>query len=117
MYGHHSTASLYFSVPPDVPVQVKASSISPEIVSVRWEAPESLGAPITNYSVDWVLSSSGALVGEDTVEPPDTRLTVFDLMPNTNYTFSVVASNQYGTSEPGVVAFKTSPRVGMYIRM
>ena len=83
-------------------------------LTLSWGEPFNNLDPIVNYTV----SCSG-----DVTCPPDftttdntTRsYTITNLTPTTNHTFSVVATNSFGSGEAGVVMITTPP--GMYVCM
>ena len=68
--------------------------------------------PIVNYTVS--CSGDVACPPNFTTTDNTTRsYTITNLTPMTNYTFSVVATNSFGSGEAGVVMITTPP--GMYI--
>ena len=70
--------------------------------------------PIVNYTV----SCSGDVMCPPNFTTTDNTArsyTITNLTPMTNHTFSVVATNSFGSGEAGVVMITTPP--GMYVRV
>src|SRR5579875_705879 len=82
--------------PPSAPQQVTATA-NGTTVTVRWAAPASDGGtPLTGYQVTSTPASTTT-----TVPASSTSATITGLVPNTTYTFSLLAQNAAGTSQPG----------------
>ncbi len=80
---------------PFPPTNVAAVLVRPEEAEVSWTAPNDNGSPITSYTV--TASPDGATV---TVPEPLTSATIDALAPGSTYTFTVVATNDVGNSDP-----------------
>jgi len=98
------------AVVPDVVVGTNTININGDIVTLTlsWGEPFNNLDPIVNYTV----SCSGDVTCPPTFITTDstTRSLIFtNLMPVTNYTFSVVATNSIGSGEAGVVMITTPP--------
>ena len=97
---------------PGIKVNINTINIDNNIVTLTlsWGEPFNNFDPIVNYTV----SCSG-----DVTCPPNftttnntTRsYTITNLTPMTNYTFSVVATNSFGSGEAGVVMITTPGKV------
>ena len=81
---------------PDVPV-VSATQNGPGSILVSWVPPPPNGATITHY----IVTVSPAVATARTVNAPATSTTYTGLTSGTTYTFTVVAVNTAGTSDPG----------------
>jgi hypothetical protein len=77
---------------PDAPSTPSVTSIQDRAVVLSWGAPPNNGAPITGFTV---TSSRG-----DIRACPATTCTIDGLTNDAEYTFTVVATNAIGTSEP-----------------
>jgi len=66
---------------------------------VSWDIPAVTNGGISNYTVECVRLSTGTLDFNRT-GVRTTSITVFDLLPSTAYTCSVVALNPFGESQP-----------------
>ncbi len=91
---------------PDPPTAVVAESHLSQTATVSWRAPANNGAEITNYAVNWR--------GEDTGTRDCGRVTTctVDGLPNNKrITFTVVATNQVGDSDPSTRSNEVRPDV------
>ena len=93
---------------PDITVVVNSTNVSGNNVTLTlsWGEPFNNLDPIVNYTV--------SCSGDDTCPPNFTttdnttrNYTITNLTPMTNYTFSVVATNSFGSGEAGVVMITT----------
>ncbi|MCA1706064.1 MAG: fibronectin type III domain-containing protein [Actinobacteria bacterium] len=89
---------------PDAPTGVIAKPANAS-ATVSWSAPPSNGSPITKYTV---TSSPGSV----TAVTSSTAATVFGLTNGTSYTFTVTATNAYGTSPPSAPSNAVTPKPG-----
>jgi len=76
---------------------------------LSWDVPAITNGGISNYTVECVRLSTGTLDFNRTGERT-TNTTVFDLLPNTTYTCSVVALNPFGESQPATDQITTPAR-------
>lgn len=105
-----SSASLSvqpYAVAPDAPTNVVAAAGEGQ-ATITWTAPASDGgSPIDGYIV---TSSPGGLTC--TAVAPDTSCVITGLTNGVAYTFSVVASNNVGTSDPSTSSNSITPASG-----
>ena len=79
--------------------------------NVSWTTPFNGGSTITNYTVTAFPQSEtggGQVSATVTGSPPATSLTVNGLTNGTAYTFSVVATNAVGPSQPSAGPWQAS---------
>ena len=79
-------------------------------LTLSWEVPFNNFDPIVNYTV----SCSGHVMGPlnfTTIDNTTRSHTFTNLTLKTNYTFSVVATNSFGSGEAGVVMITTPSKV------
>ncbi|QTE28997.1 fibronectin type III domain-containing protein [Pengzhenrongella sicca] len=86
---------------PATPATPQVSEVRSKTVVLTWAAPANNGAPITGYTV---RSSGGP-----TFSCPTTTCTLEGLTNNLEYTFSVVATNEVGDSDPSPVSAPARP--------
>ena len=80
-------------------------------LTLSWREPFNNLDPIVNYTV----SCSGDVTcppNFTTTDNTTRSYTIINLIPMTNYTFSVVATNSVGSGEAGVVMITTPPSAG-----
>ena len=85
-------------------------------LTLSWEEPFNNFDPILNYTV----SCSGDVTcptNFTTTDSTTRSYTIPNLIPMTNYTFSVVATNSIGSGVAGVVMITTPPAAGMVANM
>ena len=83
-------------------VRINGSNIT---LTLSWGEPLSYFGPIVSYTVSW---SDGTLLQNFTTTDSTTRnYTIISLTPMTNYTFSVVATNSFGSGEAGLLVDNT----------
>ena len=89
---------------PDVAVNDNTINVNGSIVTLTlsWGAPFNGLNPIVNYIV---LCSGDVTCPNFTTD--STSYTITNLTPMTTYTFSVVATNSFGSGEAGVVTIIT----------
>jgi len=100
----------------EAPRIVSATATSTSL-HVRWSAPFFVGAPLIGYrlSVSAAAAASQQLterVKEVLVQrpaPPVMSEVVTLLQPDTDYTLSVAALNQFGAGDPSTVTVRTLP--------
>ena len=81
---------------------------------LAWKEPFRTFDPIVNYTVS--CSGDDACPPNFTTTVNTTRsYTITNLNPNTHYTFSVVATNSFGSGEAGVVMITTPGEVTVCI--
>ncbi|MCG2801006.1 MAG: fibronectin type III domain-containing protein, partial [Cellulomonas sp.] len=86
---------------PGTPATPQVSEVRSKTVVLTWAAPTNNGAPITGYMV----KSSGG----QTFSCPTTTCTLDGLTNNVEYTFSVVATNEVGDSDPSPSSASARP--------
>ncbi|XP_063404690.1 receptor-type tyrosine-protein phosphatase beta-like [Mytilus trossulus] len=94
------------SVPEEVR-NVRAENIKSDSLTVCWEKPCFLNSDAVFYNVTLdedtpyiMISRSGAIPGTECTN-------ITNLLPYTNYTISVTASNQYGKADPEIIVKQT----------
>ena len=94
---------------PSRPRNLQITAAGPQIITVTWDEPEiKNGATSLSYNVACVRDT-GTVDGNST-GVQDTFRTFFTLLPNTMYSCSVVAFNQFGGSVPAVAQITTPSR-------
>jgi hypothetical protein len=88
---------------PEPPVGVSAVTSESRTATVSWSAGPNNGAPITKFSVSW----SGGKKDCGAV----TTCTITGLTNNVEYTFTVVATNEVGDSDPSAASNMVRPDV------
>ncbi|MDO8122485.1 fibronectin type III domain-containing protein [Isoptericola sp. b490] len=89
---------------PDAPAAPRISEVGDQTVTLAWDAPPANGEPITGYRVT-------AEPGGPTVDCPSTTCTVAGLTNDVDYTFTVVAQNAVGDSDPSPASGPARPDV------
>lgn len=87
---------------PDAPTAPRISEVRDSTVVLAWDAPAANGEPITDYQVT-------ALPGGTVTTCASTTCTIDGLTNNTEYTFTVVARNVVGTSDPSPASGPARP--------
>lgn len=87
---------------PDVPGTPTVVSMESRTVQLKWTAPDSNGAPITQY----VVADADSGFSQTCTSSP---CTLKDLTNGTQYTFTVVAVNEIGSSDPSVASAPVTP--------
>jgi hypothetical protein len=88
---------------PDAPTGVTATAANASAV-VSWTKPASNGSPITGYVI---TTAPGGFT--KTVDADTTSTTISGLTNGTDYTFTVTATNNVGTSAASVPSAKATP--------
>ena len=90
---------------PDIIAVVNSTNVSGNSVTLTlsWREPFNNFDPIVNYTV----SCSGDVQCPQPFTTTNETSTITNLTPLTNYTFSVVATNSFGSGEAGVVMITT----------
>ena len=83
------------------------------ILILAWKEPFNNLDPVVNYTV----SCSGDVTCPTNFNTTDSNYTITNLNPNTHYTFSIVASNSFGSGEAGVLNYTTPGEVTLYIQI
>ena len=95
------------NIVPDVMVNNNSIRINGSNVTLTlsWGEPFSYVNPILSYTVSW---DDGSTLQSFTTTDNTTRsYTIINLIPITNYIFSVVATNSIGSGEAGVQNYST----------
>ncbi|XP_030630781.1 neogenin [Chanos chanos] len=97
---------------PSAPRDVVASLVSTRFIKLTWRQPaETHGENIT-YSVFYSLGDTNRERIENTSRPGEMQVTIQNLVPDTKYTFRVVASNRNGQGESSTpLTVATQPEV------
>ena len=82
------------------------------ILTLNWEKPFYNFNPIVNYTIS--CFSVRCPQQNFTTTDNSTTYTIANLSPNTHYTFSVVATNSFGSGEAGVVMITTPGNVMLH---
>ena len=105
--GVTASATPVAPTPPGAPTGVTASAGNGQ-ATISWTTPASAGSSaITSYTV--TASPGGRTC---TVNAPATTCTISGLTNGTAYTFTVVASNNVGTSDPSSASNSVTPAAG-----
>ena len=104
----------FHTEPPGSPSNLQITAQGPQTITISWEVPAVTNGGISNYTVECVRLSTGTLDFNRTGERT-TSITVFDLLPNTTYTCSVVALNPFGESQPATDQITTLARDSKYL--
>ena len=91
---------------PQRPVELIAYLISHDQATVQWKVPSVLYTPET-YKVQYRTKSSDLYETKFTM---DTKVALFELLPNTDYYFQVIAQNTVGQTESYLSSFRTTFR-------
>ncbi|MFW6597988.1 Ig-like domain-containing protein [Propionibacteriaceae bacterium Y2011] len=91
---------------PDQPGTPRRVQVSNRQAVINWTAPEANGSPITGYTV--TATGGGATT---TQACTTTTCTITDLTNDVGYTFTVVATNAHGDSEPSSPSAVITPDV------
>ena len=85
--------------------------ISTTQISLEWIFGFNGNAEITQVTVSYVTVDNFIALASDTVilQPPVTTTTISGLEPNTQYNFTVIATNAVGSSQPATVQEWTEP--------
>ncbi|KAK1789709.1 hypothetical protein P4O66_015604 [Electrophorus voltai] len=84
---------------PTAPRDLVASLVSTRFIKLTWRLPAELHGENLTYSVFHSLHGSSRERVENTTAPGEMQVTIQNLMPDTKYTFRVVASNRNGLGE------------------
>ena len=96
--------------PPSRPRDVQITAAGPQIITVTWDEPEiKNGATSLTYTVVCTRVSTGT-VDVNSTGVQNTEITFFTLLPNTMYSCSVVAFNNFGGSVPAMAQITTPAR-------
>ena len=88
-------------------VRINGSNVT---LTLSWGEPFSYFGPIISYTVSW---NDSTFLSSFTITDNITRnYTITNLTPMTNYTFSVVATNSFGSGEAGIL-IDTTPGKGV----
>mgnify|MGYP000724067680 CR=1 FL=1 len=100
------TAELQFSTlgtAPDAPTNLAAVTIYGNQIDLSWSRPNTNGANITGYNVEWLTNgiwNKNMVIGSSATT---VTASVKNLTPLTSYSFRITAYNTFGTSLPSNV--------------
>ena len=102
--SRQATGRIYLTVRgrPDPPSGLHVDQVGNKQVILSWQPPNNNGAPITGYTV-----TSGTYSKNCTT----TTCVLDGLINNTEYQFTVTATNEVGTSDPSLASEKARPDV------
>ncbi|XP_076847040.1 neogenin-like, partial [Brachyhypopomus gauderio] len=97
---------------PTAPRDLMASLVSTRFIKLTWRLPAEVHGENLTYSVFYSLDGSSRERVENTTAPGEMQVTVQNLVPDTKYTFRVVASNRNGLGESSApLTVATQPEV------
>ncbi|KAI5100279.1 neogenin isoform X1 [Silurus meridionalis] len=97
---------------PSPPRDLVASLVSTRFIKLTWRLPAELHGDNLTYSVFYSLDGSSRERVENTTAPGELQVTIDNLIPDTKYTFRVVASNRNGLGESSApLTVATQPEV------
>ncbi|KAI5614865.1 neogenin isoform X3 [Silurus asotus] len=97
---------------PSPPRDLVASLVSTRFIKLTWRLPAELHGDNLTYSVFYSLDGSSRERVENTTAPGELQVTIENLIPDTKYTFRVVASNRNGLGESSApLTVATQPEV------
>ena len=85
---------------PEQPQDVTAVGVSSREVNLTWVEPHDNNAPITGYQITYMLPEFVVGEREVVVDTDVEMLTISELFPGVNYTFTVTAVNEISPSSP-----------------
>ena len=83
----------FSSVLPGQPVTLSVEKVGPTWVQITWETPRSIDFPITHYEV---IARADVIIRNMSTPNNNTFVNVTDLLPGTDYNFTVVAVIEAG---------------------
>ncbi|XP_058263418.1 neogenin isoform X2 [Hemibagrus wyckioides] len=97
---------------PSPPRDLVASLVSTRFIKLTWRLPVEPHGDNLTYSVFYSLDGSSRERVENTTAPGELQVTIDNLVPDTKYTFRVVASNRNGLGESSApLTVATQPEV------
>ncbi|XP_051976002.1 neogenin [Xyrauchen texanus] len=97
---------------PSAPRDVVASLVSTRFIKLTWRLPAEPHGDNITYSVYYSLDGTNRERVENTSGPGEMQVTIQNLVPDTKYTFRVVASNANGQGESSApLTVATQPEV------
>uniref|UniRef100_A0AAY4E455 Contactin-3 n=1 Tax=Denticeps clupeoides TaxID=299321 RepID=A0AAY4E455_9TELE len=97
---------------PSAPRDVVASLVSTRFIKLTWRIPAEPNGDNITYSVYYSLEGTNRERIENTSRPGEMQVTIQNLMPDTKYTFRVVAFNRNGQGESSApLTVATQPEV------
>ncbi|XP_073725123.1 neogenin isoform X2 [Misgurnus anguillicaudatus] len=97
---------------PSAPRDVVASLVSTRFIKLTWRLPAEPNGENITYSVFYGLDGTNRERVENTSTPGEMQVTIQNLVPDTKYTFRVVASNSNGHGESSTpLTVATQPEV------
>ncbi|XP_060770508.1 neogenin isoform X5 [Neoarius graeffei] len=97
---------------PSPPRDLMASLVSTRFIKLTWRLPADPHGDNLTYSVFYSLGGSSRERVENTTAPGELQVTIDNLVPDTKYTFRVVASNRNGLGESSApLTVATQPEV------
>ncbi|XP_053346645.1 neogenin isoform X2 [Clarias gariepinus] len=97
---------------PSPPRDLVASLVSTRFIKLTWRVPAETNGDNLTYSVFYSLDGSSRERVENTTAPGELQVTIDNLIPDTKYTFRVLASNRNGLGESSApLTVATQPEV------
>ncbi|TSK13442.1 Neogenin [Bagarius yarrelli] len=108
----HVDSSEHSGSIPSPPRDLVASLVSTRFIKLSWRLPAEPHEDNLTYSVFYSLEGSSRERVENTTAPGELQVTIDNLIPDTKYTFRVVASNRNGLGESSApLTVATQPEV------
>ena len=109
----------YYLDCPDEPIDVQIFNVSSRSFTINWTRPHDNNDPITGYNISYqkpdqaVMDNGVAHNNIMTVSSTEEQVTIVDLLPGENYTFTIIAINNICPSLPSVPATVRTMEEGM----
>ena len=107
----------YYLDCPDEPIDIQIFNVSSRSLTINWTRPHDNNDPITGYNISYqnpdraVMANS--IAQNVTVSSTEEQVTIVDLLPGENYTFTIIAINNICPSLPSVPATVRTMEEGM----
>ena len=118
MLSHYHFDLLLLSIDcPDEPKDVQIFNVSSRGLTINWTRPHDNNDPITGYNISYQNPDRAVMVNSVaqnvTVSSTEEQVTIVDLLPGENYTFTIIAINNICPSLPSVPATVRTMEEGM----